>query len=129
MTETGFKIISFQEFRELGVSTMKPKPKVVFVNRRKTFKQPIDTLARYLDFMRRYEYRGPKLQKQFSLEGSHYDERYRHKLLKNKDAVRSMRSLATISKQQAVYMVYDKPRPDAEIIVNICGIMMNDGVW
>lgn len=129
MTESGFKVIPFREFRKLGVSQMTPKPRVVFVNRRKAFKPPVDTLARYHDFMRRYKDRGERLQRQFSLDGSKYDTRYRHKLLKDRESIQELRKLSAESRTRTVYMVYDKPRPDADIIVSICKVMMNEGVW
>jgi len=63
--ETGFKTLTFQEFRQLGISRLDPKPKVVFVNRRKAFKPPEDLLRGYEDLMRRYE--GHAKQKQFEI--------------------------------------------------------------
>ncbi len=129
MSETGFKLATFQEFRLLGLSKLKPKPKVVFVNRRSAFKPPEDILRRYTEFMRRYSGRKPAQQKEFALRGSSYDGRYRQRLLNNKDSMKAMRNLSTQSRTGLVYMVTDKDRPDAEIIVNICTQMIGGGVW
>lgn len=129
MSETGFKLATFQEFRELGLSKMKPKPKVVFVNRRSAFKPPEDILRRFTEFMRRYQGRKPAQQKEFALRGSSYDSRYRQRLLNRKDSMKAMRSLSTQSRKGLVYMVTDKDRPDAEIIVDICRQMIGGGVW
>ena len=129
MTETGFKIVTFKEFRKLGLSKLDPKPKVVFVNRRRAFKPPEDVLRRYSEFMRRYLGRKPAQQKEFALRGSSYDGRYRQKLLNNKEPMKAMRILSGLSRKGLVYMVTDKDRPDAEIIVSICTQMIGGGIW
>lgn len=127
VTETGFRVATFKEFKELGLSQLKPKPKVVFVNRRSAFKPPEDVLKRYTEFMRRYT--GNPKQKEFSLNGSSYDRRYRQRLLNNNDSMKAMRNLSQQSRVRLVYMVTDKDRPDADIIVNICRQMIGGGVW
>ena len=127
MTETGFRVATFKEFRILGLSKLDPKPKVVFVNRRRAFKLPEDVMQRYDDFMRRYT--GNSKQKEFALRGSSYDSRYRHRLLNNKDSMKEMRALSSLSRQKLIYMVTDKDRPDADIIVGICRQMVGSEVW
>ena len=127
--ERGFRVVKFSEFRKMGLSKRDPKSKVVFVNRRKAFKPPEDTLRRYTEFMRRYRGRKPVQQKEFALRGSSYDGVYRRKLLNNKDSMKEMRALSSISRKGLVYMVADKDRPDAEIIVNICRQMIGSEVW
>lgn len=129
MSETGFKTASFKDFKALGLSKLKPKPKVVFVNRRSAFKPPEDTLRRFNEFIKRYSGRRPAQQKEFALRGSSYENMYRRRLLNNKDSMKAMRSLSKDSRKGLVYMVTDKDRPDADIIVNICRQMIGGGVW
>jgi len=127
VTDQGFKIITFQEFKKMKISQMKPKPVIVFVNRRTAFKPNKDVLARYDDFMRKYT--GNPRQHQFSMEGSHYDANYRRRIIRDGESIRELRKLAVKSKAESIYMVKDKPRPDAEILVDIAEQMLGADVW
>jgi len=123
--ERGFKVVTFSEMRKMKVSTMSPRPKVVFVNRRKAFQPPSDTLARYHDLKRRAE----SDDRIDPLRGDVYRNRYGHKMVNSSDAMVQLRRLAEISRERPVLMVKDKPRPDAEILVELVNHMMASGAW
>ena len=122
-----FKIITFGEFRKIKLSELKPKPKIIFVNRRKMFKPYSEVLKEYKDLLRRL---GSKpYAKDSALNGSHYDMMYRRRIINDKNSLRELRKLCEITRVKDVYMVIDKDRPDAEILINICNIYMGNNIW
>lgn len=121
----GFKIVTFNEMRKMKVSSMRPRPKVVFVNRRKAFQPPEDTLAKYRDLKRRAE-SDPRID---PLRGNVYWNRYGHKMIRSNAAMNQLRRLAEESRERLVLMVIDKPRPDAHILVDLIKNMMAGEAW
>lgn len=117
MTEKGFRVVSFKEFRRMRVSEMRPKPKVVFVNKRRVFTPPGDTLQRYKEMMRRYK--GHPRQREFALIKSNYDGNFRRRMVRDSDSLAALRKLSEISKDRLVLLVMTEDRPDAGILVSI----------
>jgi len=128
MTERGFSVVTFSEMREMRVSQMQPRPKVVFVNRRKAFQPPSDTLAQYVE-MRQRAKSNPRINLRQSAFGERYRNRYGHKIIRSSDAMRQLRRLAEISRERPVLMVIDKDRPDGDILVELVNHMMASGAW
>ena len=131
MSVTGFKIATFKQLREMNVSTMKPRPKVVFVERRESLRPPEDKIRKYEELLRRMkDSRGTDADKrQRAADGSHYDALYRHKLLNNGKSLKTLRELTGISRERLVVLVQVNDRPDSEIIKNICEFMKAGGTW
>lgn len=123
--DSGFKIITFGEMRKMKVSTMIPRPKVVFVNRRKAFQPPNDTLTSYIDLKRRAK-SDPRID---PLKGDMYKNRYGQKMIRSREAMHQLRRLAEESRGRQVLLVVDKPRPDAEILLELLNHMMVGGAW
>ena len=123
--ERGFKVVSFGEFRKMGVSTLNPRPLVVFVNRREAFTPSKELLARTDDLMRRKK-SDPNIDP-YRRDG--YDKEYRYTVTRSSKALKQLREIAAESKKRQVLMVNDKSRPDADILVSIANIMMNNEVW
>jgi len=123
--DRGFKVMPFGDFRKLGVSTMNPRPHVVFVNRREAFTPPKDLLARTDDLIRRKK-SDPNID---PYRRGGYDREYRYMVTRSSAALKQLREIASISKKRQVLMVNDKDRPDAEILVSIAQTMMNNEVW
>lgn len=128
MDERGFRVVTFSEMREMKVSQMKPRPKVVFVNRRKAFQPPSDTLAQYIELKRRAK-SNPRIDLRQSAFGERYRNRYGHKIIRSNDAMGQLRRLAEESRERPVLMVIDKDRPDGEILVELVNHMMASGAW
>jgi len=149
MSERGFKTITLQQMREMNVSTLDPRPKIVFVNRREAFKPYKESLDKYLELMRKYKDH-PRQQEialragyvrdregnirtdrrtRQPLWGSIYESRYRMKITRSGEALKQLRRLAGQSRDGVILMVSDKPRPDASILVDIAQQMMNAEVW
>jgi len=128
MDVRGFSVVTFSEMREMRVSQMKPRPKVVFVNRRKAFQPPSDTLAQHeeLDGM---DGRVARITNTQSAFGERYRNRYGHKIIRSSDAMGQLRRLAEESRERPVLMVIDKDRPDGEILVELVNHMMASGAW
>lgn len=122
----GFRIVKFSEMRKMHVSTMKPRPKVVFVNRRKAFQPPDDTLAKYHDLKRRALSDPSRID---PLRGDVYKNRYGLKLIRSKEAMSQLRRLAEESRERLVLLVVDKDRPDAEILLGLVNHMMAGEAW
>ena len=123
--ERGLKVVEFAEFRKMGVSTMNPRPLVVFVNRREAFQPPGDLLERTNDLKRRKE--SDRNIDPFRRGG--YEREYRVMLTRSSKALKQLREIAAESKRRPVLMVKDKDRPDADILVAFANLFMNKGIW
>lgn len=122
----GIRIVKFSEMRKMHVSTMDPRPKVVFVNRRKAFQPPDDTLAKYHDLKRRAKSDPSRID---PLRGDVYRNRYGLKMIRSSDAMGQLRRLVEESRVREVLLVVDKDRPDADILLGLMNHMMAGGAW
>ena len=131
MGETGFKIVTFKQLREMKVSTMKPRPKVVFVERRTALHPPEDKIRKYNEMMRRLkDSRGTHDDKRTRVtESTAYENLYRRKLLHSGKSLKTLRELAGTSRERLVVLVQNNDRPDSEIIVKICDFMKATETW
>jgi len=123
--DRGFKIVTFNELRKMKVSTMEPRPRVVFVNRRKAFQPPVDTLEKY-NKLKKMQEDNPYIDPQ---RGDIYKKRYWQKIIHSSDAMTQLRRLAEESRKRLILMVKDKDRPDGEILVELATHLMNGEVW
>jgi len=122
----GFRIVEFKEMKRMKVSTMDPRPKVVFVNRRKAFQPPDDTLAKYKDLTRREKSDPGHID---PLRGDVYKNRYGLKIIRSNEAMGQLRRLAEESREKEILLVIDKDRPDAKILLDLIEHMMVGGAW
>lgn len=119
----GIRTITFKEFKALGVSKMKPKPKVVFINKREAFNPPDDNIDRFNDLLRRFSSERrhtPESAKGTALYVSNYDVAYRRKIMRNAKAMKTMRKLSELSRKRLVYLVSTNDLPNGAIIADIC---------
>jgi len=125
--ERGFKVVTFTEFRNMKVSTLDPKPLVVFVNRRKAFTPPLDLLKRTDELKRRAK--NDKSLDPFRQRTRGYEGEYRGMIVRSSRALGELREIAMTSKKKPVLMVNDKDRPDAGILVAMANEFMSKEVW
>ena len=133
--DKGFKIVSLQEFRDMKISTMDPRPTVVFVNRKKAFKPPSDLLHSTVapnwglyEYLRRFK--DERNAMELALKGCKYETRYRYRIVNDGDSLKLLRKLASESKKRPVILVKGKDnRPDADILVSMAKKFINDEVW
>ena len=119
------KVISFSEFRNMKVSTLDPRPLVVFINRREAFKPNKELIAKTEDLMRRKK--SDRMIDPFRRGG--YDADYRYTIGKRGKALGQLREIATESRSRPVLFVKDNEYPDADILLSMIKVMMNNGVW
>ena len=131
MSEVGFKVVTFKQLREMNVSTMTPRPKVVFVERREALRPPEDKIRKYNEMMRRTkDSRGTDTEKRDRIvDGIGYERLYRRKLLHSGKALKTLRDLTGVSRERLVVLVQNNDRPDSAIIKNICEFMKAGGTW
>lgn len=125
--ERGIHCLTLGELRKKRLAQVRPRPLVIFVNRRLVFQPDNDVEALFSDLLRRYA--GHAKQFEFAERGSHFEERYRYRLVRRGSALKLMRSLAEASRTRPVLLIAEGNRPEANIIKNIITVMMNDGVW
>lgn len=123
--ERGFRVVTFKQFKDMNISTIEPRPLVVFVNRREAFQPPKDSLEkteklkrlaktdRFIDPYRKGE----------------YEREYRRMVVYSGRALGELREMAMESKRRQVLMVNDKDRPDAAILVKMAERFMAEEVW
>ena len=125
--ERGFKVVTFNEFRNMHVSTLNPRPLVVFVNRRKAFNPPLDLLKRTDEWKRKAK--NDKSLDPYRKRTRGYEGEYRSMIVRSSRALGELREIAMMSKRRPVLMVNDKDRPDAEILVAMANEFMSKEVW
>ena len=122
----GFRKVTPKQLAELRKTTKITKPQLVFVNRREYFKPYKSTLEEYEKYYNIYV--GNPNQLKFADQGSHYDARYRRKLMNNPKGISTVKSISKRSRNEVMYLVVENERPDVDIIINICESMQSRGV-
>ena len=125
--ERGFKVVTFNEFRDMKVSTLNPRPLVVFVNRRKAFTPPIDLIQRTEELKRRAK--SDRFIDPYRRKTRGYEGEYRSMIVRSSRALGELREIAMESKRKPVLMVNEKGRPDAEILIAMANEFMMREVW
>lgn len=120
-----FHVISEKELLKLDLK--QPNIKIVFVNRRNSFKALKETVDQYNDFLRRFQHKDDP--KPFALAGSHFEERYRHKIMRDSKALKELREIYQASKDKEVYLIRERDTPEIEVLLDICKRMGGNGVW
>ena len=115
----------FTEFRQIKVSSLSPRPLVVFVNRREAFKPSKDLTEKTEDLIRRSK--SDRFIDPYRHGG--YDREYRFTLSRRGKAMSQMREIAAESRRRPVLLVRDNEHPDADIVLSMIKTMMSNGVW
>lgn len=123
--EQGIRVMPFTEFRQIKVSSLSPRPLVVFVNRREAFKPSKDLTEKTEDLIRRSK--SDRFIDPYRRGG--YDREYRFTLSRRGKAMSQMREIAAESRRRPVLLVRDNEHPDADIVLSMIKTMMSNGVW
>ena len=123
--DIGIRVMPFGEFRKIRVSTLTPRPLVVFVNRREAFQPPKDLVEKTEDLIRRRK--SDRNIDPYRRGG--YDREYRYAVTRRGEALAQLREIAGESRRRPVLLVRDKDYPDADILASIIQTMKGNGVW
>jgi len=125
LPDRGFKVVTFDEFKALKVSTLKPRPLVVFVDKREAFAPSRDLKNRTDDLKSRAKH------DRFidPYRKGDYEREYRGRLVRSGEALKALREIAAESRKRPVLMVREGDSPNAEILVKMAKHFMDRAVW
>jgi len=125
LPDRGFKVVTFDEFKALKVSTLKPRPLVVFVDKREAFAPSRGLKEKTEDLKSRA--RSDRFIDPYRKGG--YERDYRGAFVRNGRALSELRGIAAKSRRRLVLMVRDGDSPNAEILVKLANHFLNGAVW
>ena len=119
-----FQVISNKAARRMK-SDNGDSYRIMYINRMKAFKPAKSMLDEYEEMKRRFS--GKDNPEQYGLDSIHFQDMYRHYLMKDGFRLGAMREMYNEAKGKDVYLVNESKLPITDVILDIIKSMA--GVW